>query len=36
LGEEILFMVVLKKMKKKQVLDFWMKNEPMVLGLLKV
>jgi hypothetical protein len=28
--------VVLKKKKKKQGLDFWMKNKPMVLGLLKV
>jgi hypothetical protein len=28
--------LVLKKKKKKQGLDFWMKNKPMVLGLLKV
>jgi hypothetical protein len=34
-GEEILSKVVLKK-KKKQGLDFRMKNKPMVLGLLKV
>jgi hypothetical protein len=36
LGEEILSKVVLKKNKKKQGLDFWMKNKPMVIGLLKV
>jgi hypothetical protein len=28
--------VVLKKKKRKQGLDFWMKNKPMVLKLLKV
>jgi hypothetical protein len=37
LGEEILSKVIFKKKKKKQGLDFWMKNKPMVLvGLIKV
>jgi hypothetical protein len=36
LGEENLSKVVSKKKKRKQGLDFWMKNKPMVLGLLNV
>jgi hypothetical protein len=36
LGEEILSKVVLEENKRKHGLDFWMKNKPTVLGLLKV
>jgi hypothetical protein len=35
LGKEILSKVVLQK-KEKQGLDFWLKNKPIVLGLLRV